>query len=103
MINSNDIIKENIKGHNPNWPEITDHPYRILIIGGSGSGKTSSLFNPINKQPDIDKIYLYSKNPYNAKYQFLINKCILYGNIENTSQIKTKNIDHFWWYDSWCA
>ena len=74
MINFNDVIKENIKGHNPNWPEVTDHPYRILIIGGSGYGKTSSLFNLINKQPDIVKIYLYSKNLYDAKYQFLINK-----------------------------
>ena len=74
MINFSDVIKENIKGHNPNWTEITDHPYRILIIGGSGSGETSSLFNLINKQPDIVKIYLYSKNPYDAKYQFLINK-----------------------------
>ena len=74
MINFSDVIKENIKGHNPNWTEITDHPYRILIIGGSGSGETSSLFDLINKQPDIVKIYLYSKNPYDAKYQFLINK-----------------------------
>ena len=74
MINFSDVIKENIKGHNPNWTEITDHPYRILIIGGSESGETSSLFNLINKQPDIVKIYLYSKNPYDAKYQFLINK-----------------------------
>ena len=74
MINFSDVVKENIKVHNPNCPEITDHPYRILIIGGSGSGKTSLLFNLINKQPDIVKIYLYSKNPYDAKYQFLINK-----------------------------
>ena len=74
MINFSDVIKEDIKGHNPNWTEVTDHPYRILIIGGSGSGETSSLFNLINKQPDIVKIYLYSKNPYDAKYQFLINK-----------------------------
>ena len=50
-----------------------DHPYRILIIGGSGSGKTNALLNLINNQPDIDKIYLYAKNPYEAKYQYLIN------------------------------
>ena len=48
--------------------------YRILIIGGSGSGKTDALINLINNQPDIDKIYLYAKDPYEAKYQFLINK-----------------------------
>ena len=44
------------------------------MIGGSGSGKTNSLFNLINQQPDIDKIYLYAKDPYEAKYQFLIKK-----------------------------
>ena len=70
MITFNDITKE----HNPNWSQIPDHPYRILIIGGSGSGKTNSLFNLINQQPDIDKIYLYAKDPYEAKYQFLVNK-----------------------------
>ena len=52
----------------------SDHPYRILIIRGSGSGKTISLFNLISQQPDIDKMYLYAKDPYEAKYQFLINK-----------------------------
>ena len=45
MINFDDVTKENIKEHNPNWPEIFDHSYRILIVGGSGSGKTNSLFN----------------------------------------------------------
>ena len=48
MINFDDVTKENIKEYNPNWPEIFDHPHRILIIGGSGSGKTNSLFNLIN-------------------------------------------------------
>ena len=48
--------------------------YRILIIGGPGSGKTNALLNLINNQPDIDKIYMYAKDPYEAKYQFLINK-----------------------------
>ena len=42
-------------------------------IGGSGSGKTNALLNLINKHPDIDKIYLYAKDPYEMKYQFLIN------------------------------
>ena len=74
MINFDAVTKENIKEHNPNWPQIIDHPYRILIIGGSGSGKTISSFNLINHQPDIDKIYLYAKHPYKSKYQFLINK-----------------------------
>ena len=66
MINIDDPIKEETKGHNPERPQTPDHPYRILIIGGSGSGKTNSLFNRIKKQPDIDKIYLYAKDPYGA-------------------------------------
>ena len=56
--------------HKANWPQIPDHRYRILIIGDSGSGKSSSLFNLIIQQPDIDKIYVYTKNLYEAKYQF---------------------------------
>ena len=74
MINFDDVIKENIKERDPNWLQIPDHPYRILITGGSGSGKTDSLFNLIRQQPDFDKIYLYAKDPYAAKCQFLINK-----------------------------
>ena len=74
MINSDGVTKENMKEHNTNWSKIPDHPYRILIIRGSGSGKTDSLFNLIRQQADIDKIYLYAKDPYEAKYQFLINK-----------------------------
>ena len=60
--------------HNKNWPYIPDHPYTILIIGGSGSGKTNLYLNLIENQPDIDKIYLYAKDPYEWKYQYLINK-----------------------------
>ena len=60
--------------HNSKWSYIPDHPYRILLIGGSGSGKTNALLNLINNQPDIDKIYLYAKDPYETKYQYLINK-----------------------------
>ena len=43
-----------------------DHPYRILIIGGSVSGKTDFLFNLISHKPYIDKIYFYAKDPYKA-------------------------------------
>ena len=74
MINIDDYTNDNKTGHNPKWPYIPDHPYRILMIGGSGSGKTNALLNLINKQPDIDKIYLYAKDPYETKYQFLINR-----------------------------
>ena len=66
-------VYENKIKHSKNWPYIPDHPYRILIIGGSGSGKANLLLNLIEKQPDIDKIYLYAKDPYQAKYQYLIN------------------------------
>ena len=74
MINLDYYANENKTKHTLKWPYIPDHPYRILIIGGSGSGKTNALLNLINNQPDIDKIYLYAKDPYEAKYQFLINK-----------------------------
>ena len=74
MINFDNYVNENKTKHNKNWPYIPDHPYRILIIGGSGSGKTNLLLNLIEKQPDIDKIYLYAKDPYESKYQYLINK-----------------------------
>ena len=68
------MLQKSIRAHNPNWPQIPDHPYRVLIIGGSGCWKTNSLFNLINEEADIDKIHLYDKDPYEAKYQFLINK-----------------------------
>ena len=74
MVSFDDVIKEETKEHNPNWPKIPDCPYRIFIIGDSGSGKTNSSFNRINHQPDIDKIYLYAKDLNEAKYQFLIKK-----------------------------
>ena len=74
MINFDEYTNENKTKHNSKWPYIPDHPYRILIVGGSESGKSNALLNLINNQPDIDKIYLYAKDPYEAKYQYLINK-----------------------------
>ena len=74
MINFGNYTNENKIEHNLKWPYFPDHPYRILIVGGSGSGRTNALLNLINNQPDIDKIYLYAKDPYEAKYQYLINK-----------------------------
>ena len=71
MINSDNYVNGNKTKH---WPYIPDRPYRILIIGGSGSGKTNLLLNLIQNQPDIDKIYLYIKDPFESKYQHLINK-----------------------------
>ena len=74
MFNFVDLTKENIKEHNSYWPQISDHLYRILIIGGSESGKTKSLFKLISQHHDIDEIHLYAKDPYNTKYQLLIKK-----------------------------
>ena len=74
MINFDDYTNENKAKHNSKWPYIPDHPYRILIIGGSESRKTNALLNLVNNQPDIDKIYLYAKDPYEAKYKYIINK-----------------------------
>ena len=74
MINFDEYTNKNKTENNLNYSHIPDHPYRILIIGGSGSGKTNALLNLIEDQPDIDKIYLYAKDPYEDKYQYLINK-----------------------------
>ena len=78
MINFDEYTNENKKEHNLNWPYIPDHPHRILIIGGSEktekTEKTNALLNLIKNQKDIDKIYLYAKDPYEDKYQYLINK-----------------------------
>ena len=72
MFNFSFISKEDKK--EDNWPEIPDHPYRIIIFGVSGSGKADALLHLINHEPDIDKMYLYTKNPFEAKYQLLVNK-----------------------------
>ena len=72
MFNLNAITNKNIKDDDKKWP------YRILIIGSSGSGKTNALLNLIQKQNNnspIDKIYLYPKDLNEPKYQFLIKKC----------------------------
>ena len=73
MTNSDNYTNENETEHYSNEPYIPDRPYRIHIAGDSGSGKTNALLNLINNQLDIDKIYIYAKDPYEAKYQYLIN------------------------------
>ena len=61
------------------WPYIPDHLYRILIFGGSGSGKTNTMLNLIKEQHNddnfIDKIYFYAKDLSEPKHQFLIKNC----------------------------
>ena len=77
MFNLDHITSKNNECHNEKWPYIPDHPYRMLIIGGSGSGKTNPLLNLIKEKDShnlIDKIYLYLKDINKSKYQFLIKK-----------------------------
>ena len=77
MINLDSITNENNKEHNEKWPYISDYPYKILIIGGSGSGKTKKLLNLIKKEDKrdvIDKIYLYARDLSEPKYVYLIKK-----------------------------
>ena len=74
MINLDSITNESNREHNQKWPFIPDHLYRILIIGGLGSGKTNTLLNLIKEQDDIDKIYLCVNDLSEPKYGFLIKK-----------------------------
>ena len=74
MISFDNIGRENIKRHNAKGPQIAGHLYRILISWGSGWRKTNASLILINHQFDIDKIYLYAQDPYEAKYQLLIHK-----------------------------
>ena len=122
MITFDDYGNENKTQHNLDWPYIPDWPYRILIIGGSGSGKRNALWYLINNQPDIDKIYLYEYIKHNL-YQFSVNErgspglkhfndpkafmsiqmiCKMFTKILiKTMWVKTQNINSFWWYDCW--
>ena len=74
IVNLDSITNDHNKEHNEKWPFTPDHPYKSLIIGGCGSGKTNALLNLIKEQDDIDKIYLYAKDLSESKYEFLIKK-----------------------------
>ena len=74
VINLDSITNENNKKQNGKWPYIPDHPYKIIIIGGFGSGKTNALINLINEQNDIGKICLYARDLSEPKYEYLIKK-----------------------------
>ena len=66
MINFDEYVNENITKHSKSWPYIPDNPYRILIIGGSGSGKTNALLNLIENQPDIGTQKIHMKQNINT-------------------------------------
>ena len=106
MINLGSIVNDKNEKHNENWPHIPDHPYRIVIIVGSGSGKANTLFNLINEQRDIDKIYLYAKDVSESKYEHLIknrenagikhlNNPKAFIDCSNTMNDVYENIDHY--------
>ena len=69
------ITKKGIQEQNPSRPQSLDRPYKVIIIGGWGSAKTNLFLNLINYHPNTEKSYLYSKDPYKAKYKFFINRC----------------------------
>ena len=68
MINFYNYTNKNKTEHNSKWPDIPDHSYRTLIIGGSGYGKTNASLNLINNQPNINQILLFAKDPHEEKY-----------------------------------
>ena len=72
MINLDSITNKNNKKYNEKWPYIPNHPYRIIIIGRSGSGKTNALINLINEQNDIEKIYFYARDLSEPKHEYLV-------------------------------
>ena len=72
MKNYDELVEIN---HKPYWSYISDHPYMILIISSSGSSTTNLSLSLIKyQQPDIDKIYLHASDPFETKYQSLINR-----------------------------
>ena len=70
MLNLDIIVSNKKKSSSEN----DDLPFRMLVIGTSGSGKTNTLLHLINKFHPIDKIYLYAKDTDEKKYPYLINK-----------------------------
>ena len=105
MFNFGYIPKEVIKEHNPNWQEIPGHPYRmLLIVRGSGSGK-NALLNLINNESEIDKVYLYAKDLYEANTNFQLRQekldaqnTLMIQKLEYSNEIKNVLQNHilFW-------
>ena len=105
------ILKDDDKSvemnQNLNWPYIPEHPYRILIIGASGSGKTNVLLSLIkNQRPDVDNIYLYVKDPFESKYQLLMSvwEKVVIKKLKNSKPFidYSQTIDDvFWQFKIW--
>ena len=106
MINLDSIVNDKNEKHNEKWPHLPDHPHKILIIGGSPSGKTNTLLNLKNEQRDIDKICLYAKDLSESKYEHLIknrenagikhlNNSKAFIDCSNTMNDVYENIDHY--------
>ena len=94
MINYDEYTNENKKEHNLNWPYIPDHPYRKLMIGGSGTEKTNALLNLITNQQGIDKkdmldVYKNSDN-YNPERE---NKILIVFDYMIADMINNKKLN----------
>lgn len=76
MTDFDEVIGGNTQEHNPHWPQIPNHSYRMLIVGSFGSWKTNVLISIINHQTGIHKIFLHAKDPYALKCQYLKKKCV---------------------------
>ena len=92
MFNFDNYTNESKIEYDLKWPYNPDHPYRIFFIGRSGSGKTNALLNLIKDQPDIDKIYLYAKDPYEVKYLILHTFFIM--KIPNKRELQQTALNH---------
>ena len=96
MINLDSITNENNKEHNKKWPYVPDRLYRIIINGGSVSGKTNALINVINEQNGIDNIYLYARDLSEPKNVYLIKKREDAGIKHLNNQTHLSNVHILW-------
>ena len=55
------------------YPLMPSEPFRMLICGPSGCGKTNTLMHMLHQILYYDKIYFFSKNLQQPKYQQLLN------------------------------
>ena len=94
---------ENKTKHFLKWPYISYHQYRILIIGGSASGKTNALLNLIDNQPDIDKIYLQCGPPKCPYFSLLIVSKKIITDSLFSGILQTRPVEVVWHQDGCCS